>query len=90
MRLDLSLILENELFVNFQIKTIRLSRGVRQIVCSGVFFHAEFMGQAIGEDLRQLRRKEPTGTSLAMALRLSSDQKPAPPRSPSFLRRIAT
>ena len=42
--------------------------GTRQVVCSAVLFHAEFMGQAIGEDLRQMRKESPVGTGLETAL----------------------
>ncbi|MBA2656821.1 MAG: protein kinase [Tatlockia sp.] len=42
----------------------------KQVVCSAVFFHAAFMGQAIGEDLRQMRKETPYGTSLETVLQV--------------------
>ena len=51
----------------------KVEAGTRQVVCSAVLFHAEFMGQAIGEDLRQMRKESPIGTSLEIALRVNKD-----------------
>ncbi|MFI5344045.1 MAG: DUF4011 domain-containing protein, partial [Chlamydiales bacterium] len=51
----------------------KVKAGTRQVVCSAVFFHAEFMGQAIGEDLRQMRKESPAGTGLETALRVNKD-----------------
>lgn len=48
------------------------AKGQRELVCSAVLFHAEFMGQAIAEDLRALRRKPLDGTALAAAIRAQS------------------
>ncbi|MBB6558868.1 DNA polymerase III delta prime subunit [Acidovorax soli] len=44
--------------------------------CSAVLFHVTFMGQAIGEDLRNLKGFSPAGTGLETALRLRSNGKP--------------
>ncbi|MBF3364125.1 hypothetical protein HKW94_43315, partial [Pseudomonas aeruginosa] len=41
-----------------------------QLACAAVLFHVTFMGQAIGEDLRQLKSLPPSGTGLETALRL--------------------
>lgn len=43
-----------------------------QLACAGVLFHVAFMGQAIGEDLRQLKALPPGGTGLETALRLQA------------------
>ncbi len=40
------------------------------LACSAVLFHVTFMGQAIGEDLRQLTRCSPADTGLETLLRL--------------------
>jgi len=42
-----------------------------ELECAAVFFHVTFMGQAIGEDLRQLKVLPPNGTGLETALRLA-------------------
>lgn len=46
--------------------------------CSGVLFHMTFMGQAIGEEIRQLRSMPPAGTGLETALRLRGETTAAP------------
>jgi primosomal replication protein N'' len=48
--------------------------GQRELVCSAVLFHAEFMGQAIAEDLRALRRKPLDGTALEAAVRAQTQR----------------
>ncbi|WP_416057627.1 AAA domain-containing protein [Stenotrophomonas maltophilia] len=42
-----------------------------ELECAAVLFHVTFMGQAIGEDLRQLKVLPPNGTGLETALRLA-------------------
>lgn len=42
-----------------------------ELACAAVLFHVTFMGQAIGEDLRQLKLLPPGGTGLETALRLN-------------------
>lgn len=42
--------------------------------CAGVLFHMTFMGQAIGEEIRNLRSLPPAGTGLESALRLKTDE----------------
>jgi primosomal replication protein N'' len=59
--------------------THEVKAGIRQVVCSAVLFHAEFMGQAIGEDLRQMRKESPMGTGLETALRVNKDPIVTPP-----------
>ena len=58
---------------------LQVKARTRQVVCSAVFFHAEFMGQAIGEDLRQMRKESPAGTGLETALRVNKDPMTSPP-----------
>jgi len=41
-----------------------------ELHCSAVLFHVTFSGQAIGEDLRQLKVLSPSGTALESMLRL--------------------
>nr|WP_249277491.1 AAA domain-containing protein [Pandoraea sp. PE-S2R-1] len=50
--------------------TVDVPAGEFRLACSGVFFHVDFAGQAIGEDLRQLKALSPSGTALASMLRL--------------------
>ena len=54
-------------------KDYKVAAGSQQVVCSAVLFHAEFMGQAIGEDLRQMRKESTVGTSLEIVLRINKD-----------------
>ena len=53
------------------------------LVSSAVLFHLTFIGQAIGEDLRNLQQLRPNGTGLETALRLNNTAndvaKPAMP-----------
>ncbi|RUR24703.1 AAA domain-containing protein [Legionella qingyii] len=58
-----------------------VTSGTRQIICSAVLFHAEFMGQALGEDLRQMRKESPTGTSFETVLRVNKDPIISPPQN---------
>lgn len=50
--------------------TVDIPAGQIQIACAAVLFHVTFMGQAIGEDLRQLKALSPAGTALETLLRL--------------------
>jgi len=43
-----------------------------ELACSAVLFHVTFMGQAIGEDIRQLKSMPPAGTALETALRVTA------------------
>jgi primosomal replication protein N'' len=52
------------------------AQGQRELVCSAVLFHAEFMGQSIAEDLRALRRKPLDGTALDRAIHAKPSQTP--------------
>lgn len=51
--------------------------GESVIACSGVLFHLAYMGQAIVEDLRQMKSKQLTGSALETALKVTD----APPQS---------
>ncbi len=50
-------------------KDLRIPPGQDQLVCAGALFHLAYLGQAVMEDLRQLRRIPPVGSSLETALR---------------------
>jgi primosomal replication protein N'' len=50
--------------------TVDIAAGESRLACSAVLFHVTFMGQAIGEDLRQLKALSPAGTALETMLRL--------------------
>lgn len=59
--------------------------------CSAVLFHMTFMGQAIGEEIRQLQGKNPVGTGLETALRLrSSEPRPVEAERPKEVDRFFT
>ena len=51
-------------------KDLRISAGEEQVSCSAVLFHLSFLGQAVMEDLRQLKSKPPQGSSLEAAFRV--------------------
>jgi primosomal replication protein N'' len=48
----------------------QLAAQASELECAGVLFHMTFMGQAIGEDIRQLKALPPGGTGLETVLRL--------------------
>ena len=50
-------------------KDLRMAPGQDQLMCAGALFHLAYLGQAVMEDLRQLRRIPPAGSSLETALR---------------------
>ncbi|MBN3830763.1 AAA domain-containing protein [Burkholderia sp. Ac-20344] len=50
--------------------TLDVPAGATRLACAGVLFHVDFAGQAIGEDLRQLKQLSPSGTALESMLRL--------------------
>lgn len=50
-----------------------------ELECAGVLFHMTFMGQAIGEEIRNLRSKSLAGTGLETALRLNTGEASAVP-----------
>ncbi|AHG20053.1 hypothetical protein Z042_10720 [Chania multitudinisentens RB-25] len=52
---------------------VKIAENTSQLVCSAVLFHAAFIGQAIGEDLRQLCHLSPAGTALETALGLNPE-----------------
>lgn len=47
-----------------------------QLECAAVLFHMSFMGQAVGEEIRNLRSLPPAGTGLETALRLKTGDAP--------------
>ncbi|WP_292927707.1 AAA domain-containing protein [Novosphingobium sp. PASSN1] len=51
-------------------KDLRIKPGDDRIVCAAALFHLGFLGQAVMEDLRQLKALPPTGTSLETAFRV--------------------
>jgi hypothetical protein len=60
-------------------KDTKTSSGAPELVCAAALFNAEFTGQALSEDLRQMRRMPPTATGLEAALRVAVDPPVAPP-----------
>lgn len=50
--------------------TYEIPPATSQLLCTAVLFHVTFSGQAIGEDLRQLKVMSPSGTALESILRL--------------------
>lgn len=53
-----------------------------RLECAGVLFHMTFMGQAIGEEIRNLKALPPAGTGLETALRLRTGESPGPTAAP--------
>lgn len=63
-------------------KDTKGSSGAMELVCTAALFNAEFIGQAISEDLRQMCRMPPTGTGLEAVLRIAAEPPVAPPLPP--------
>jgi primosomal replication protein N'' len=52
-------------------KDAKVPVGDDHLVCAGALFHLAYLGQAVMEDLRQLKAIPPSGTSLETALRVT-------------------
>jgi primosomal replication protein N'' len=59
-------------------KDTSIPLGSRQLAPAAALFNAEFTGQAVANDLRQMRQTPPAGTSLDAMLRISDAPKVAP------------
>lgn len=53
-------------------KDVQVGSGERRLVCSAVLFHLDYMGQAVVEDLRQLKGVPPAGTALETLLKVTA------------------
>ncbi len=53
-------------------KDAKVPAGTFELVPAAALFNAEFMGQSVAEDLRQMARMPPAGTGLDAALRISA------------------
>lgn len=60
-------------------RDVEVVAGDDRLVCAGALFHLAYMGQAIMEDLRQLKSVPPAGTSLETALRVAGTVPRAEP-----------
>jgi primosomal replication protein N'' len=58
-------------------KDTSLPPGTRQLAPAAVLFNAEFTGQAVANDLRQMRQAPPAGTCLDVMLRIPDAPKAA-------------
>ena len=54
-------------------KDLRVAPGEDRVYCSAALFHLGFMGQAVMEDLRQLKAMPPAGSSLETAFRVGEE-----------------
>ena len=54
-------------------KDLRVALGEDRVFCSAALFHLGFMGQAVMEDLRQLKAMPPAGSSLETAFRVGEE-----------------
>ena len=60
-------------------KDLKLKPGDDRISCSAALFHLGFLGQAVMEDLRQLKAVPPAGSSLETAFRVGEEVRRAEP-----------
>jgi primosomal replication protein N'' len=61
---------------------IRLSPGAKEIVPAAALFNVDFTGQAVAEDLRQIKAKPLSGTALEVTLRVAEAAPAEPPQTP--------
>jgi len=60
-------------------KDLNAKAGEDRVFCSAALFHLAFLGQAVMEDLRQLKSTPPTGSSLETAFRVGEEVERAEP-----------
>ncbi|WP_221262583.1 AAA domain-containing protein [Sphingomonas kyeonggiensis] len=60
-------------------KDLGVTPGEDRVFCSAALFHLAFLGQAVMEDLRQLKSAPPAGSSLETAFRVGEDVERAEP-----------
>jgi primosomal replication protein N'' len=63
-------------------RDLAVSPSRSELACAAVLFHVAYSGQAIVEDLRQMKAIPPEGTGLETALRISAEL-PQPPSTPT-------
>jgi len=71
-------------------KDVQVALGRDRLACSAVFFHLAYIGQAVMEDLRQLKAIPPAGTGLETALRVAEPPARAPAARGPELERFFT
>lgn len=71
-------------------KDVEVEVGKDRLACSAVFFHLAYIGQAVMEDLRQLKAIPPAHTSLETALRVAEHQNLPPADRGAELERFFT
>ncbi|HKX77570.1 MAG TPA: AAA domain-containing protein [Novosphingobium sp.] len=68
-------------------KDLKLRPGDDRIACAAALFHLGFLGQAVMEDLRQLKAMPPAGSSLETAFRVGDEvERAVPVRVPEMER----
>ena len=68
-------------------KDLRVRVGEDRVVCGAALFHLGFLGQAVMEDLRQLKAAPPSGSSLETAFRIGEQVERAEPARTSEIER---
>ncbi|HTU10981.1 MAG TPA: AAA domain-containing protein [Allosphingosinicella sp.] len=71
-------------------KDLRIVAGEDRVHCAAALFHLAFLGQAVMEDLRQLKSAPPTGSSLETAFRVGDEVERAEPVNTRELERYFT
>jgi hypothetical protein len=86
---DLAMVEGREL-VPLPSKDLNARVGEDRVFCSAALFHLAFLGQAVMEDLRQLKSAPPTGSSLETAFRVGEEVERAEPVHAPELERYFT
>jgi len=71
-------------------KDVKPRAGHDQLACAGALFHLAYIGQAVMEDLRQLKGIPPVGSALETALRTGETPERGAPTNPPELERFFT
>jgi len=71
--------LEGRTLTSLPSKDLRIRPGEDRVACAAAVFHLGFLGQAVMEDLRQLKAMPPSGSSLETAFRVGEEVRRAEP-----------
>lgn len=87
---DLAFEVQGRVLTALPNKDVKVVAGKDRIVCAGALFHLAYIGQAVMEDLRQLKAIPPAGSALETAFRTGEAPERATSIAPPELERFFT
>ncbi len=87
---DLAFEVQGRVLTALPNKDVKAVAGKDRIVCAGALFHLAYIGQAVMEDLRQLKAIPPAGSALETAFRTGETPERATSVAPPELERFFT